>query len=218
MSSFVHYFKAISWNWSYSPETLNSGQNQRFLLPCVNLKYDMTLKNNKAPLLRYFKLCVSFRSHWSIQTGVTVQKCPIWVKISDFLSRVTLKFDGWHWKTIRHFFKLELQPEKPNSGQNLQFLSCVNLKFDRWPWKTIGQLFYATSSFVYHFIAIGKFKLELRHLFYATASFVHHFIAMCEFKLELQSGNIQIGQNFFLLLTSDLDLLLKISWWYNDRN
>ena len=28
--------------------------------------------------------------------------------------------------------------------------------------KTIGQLFYATSSFVLHFVAIGEFKLELQ--------------------------------------------------------
>ena len=31
-----------------------------------------------------------------------VRKRPIWVKISDVLSRVTLKFDGWTWKTIGH--------------------------------------------------------------------------------------------------------------------
>ena len=40
------------------------------------------------------------------------------------------------------------------------FLFCVTLKFDGWPWKTIGHLFYATSSFVNHFKAIGEFKLE----------------------------------------------------------
>ena len=40
-------------------------------------------------------------------------------------------------------------------------LSCVALKFDGWPWQTIGHLFYATSSFVQHFVAIGVFKLEL---------------------------------------------------------
>ena len=27
------------------------------------------------------------------------------------------------------------------------------------------------------------------HLFYATSSFVHHFVAIGEFNLELQSGN-----------------------------
>ena len=31
------------------------------------------------------------------------------------------------------------------------------------------------------------------HLFYGTSSFVHHFIAISEFKLGLQSGNIQFG-------------------------
>ena len=51
-------------------------------------------------LLCYFKLCASFHSHQWNQTGVTVQKCPIRVKIDDFLSRVTLKFDRWPWKTI----------------------------------------------------------------------------------------------------------------------
>ena len=40
----------------------------------------MTLKNNRGPLLCYFKLCASFHSHWWIQTGVTVRKRPIWVK------------------------------------------------------------------------------------------------------------------------------------------
>ena len=85
----------------------------------------MTLQNNRAPLLCYSKLCSSFRSHWWIQTWVTVPKRPIWVKIDDFFSRVTSKFDVW-------------------------------------PRKTIGHLFYATSSFVHHFIAIGEFKLELK--------------------------------------------------------
>ena len=94
----------------------------------------MTLKNKRAPLPCYFKHCASFRSHWWIQTGLTVRKCLIWVKIDDFYSRVTMKFYGW-------------------------------------PAKTIGHFFYATSSFVHHFVPIG------------------------EFKLELQSGNSQFGSN-----------------------
>ena len=80
-----------------------------------------------------------------------VRKRPIWVKIYDVLSHVTLKFDGWPWKTIEH-------------------------------------LFFAVSSFVQHFIAIG------------------------EFKLELQSGNAQFGSNSTIFramwpwnLTDDLE-------------
>ena len=62
-----------------------------------------------------------------------VRKRPIWVKIGDVLSRVTLKFDGWPWKTIGHLsfavssfvqhyiaigeFKLELQSGNAQFGQ-----------------------------------------------------------------------------------------------------
>ena len=34
-----------------------------------------------------------------------------------------------------------------------------------------------------------KKKKKIGHLFYATLSFLHHFVAIDEFKLELQSGN-----------------------------
>ena len=151
-SSFVHHFVAIGEfkNLSYSPKTPNLEQIWRFLEPCYLEIWRMTLQNNRAPLLCYFKLCASFHHHMWIQTGVTVRKRPIWVKVNDFESRATLKFDGW-------------------------------------PWKTIGHLFYATSSFVHHFVAIG------------------------EFKLELQSGNAQSGSNSMIFravwpwnLTDDL--------------
>ena len=72
--------------------------------PCDLEIWWMTPKNNRAPLLCYFKLCAPFRSHWWIQTGVTVRKRLIWVKIDDFFSRVTLQFDGWAWKIIGHLF------------------------------------------------------------------------------------------------------------------
>ena len=71
----------------------------------VTFKFDgWPKKNNRAPLLYYVKLCASFQTHWWIQTAVTVQKRSIWVKIGDFLSCVTLKFDGWPWQTIGHLF------------------------------------------------------------------------------------------------------------------
>ena len=101
------------------------GFNSSIFQPCDLEIWQMTFKNKRAPLLCYFKLCASFQCHRLIQTGVTVRKRLIWVKIDDFFSRVTLKFDGW-------------------------------------PWETIGHLFYATSSFLYNFIAIGEFKLELQ--------------------------------------------------------
>ena len=53
-------------------------------------------------------------------------------------------------------------PETINQSQNWRFFSRVTLTFDGWPSKTTGHLFYATSSFVQHFVAIGEFKLELQ--------------------------------------------------------
>ena len=121
-------------NWRYSSETPNLGQNRQFLEPCDLAIWCMSLKNNRAHLLCYFKLYASFHSHRWIQAGVTVRKRPIWVKIIHFFSRVTLQFAVWTWKPIGH-------------------------------------------------------------LFYATSSFVHHFVAIGDFKLELQSGNAQFGSN-----------------------
>ena len=49
------------------------------------------------------------------------------------------------------------------------------------------------------------------HLYYATSSFVHHFVAIGEFKLELQSGIAQFGSKSIFLalwpydLTDDLE-------------
>ena len=81
----------------------------------------------------------------------------------------------------------------------------MTLKFDGWHWKIIGHLFYTTLSFVQHFKATGRFKLELQsgkaqvgsklaivlfrvtlnidvwpwktigYLFYTTSSFVHPY-------------------------------------------
>ena len=47
----------VNSNWSYSPETPNLGQIRRFLEPCDLVIWRMTLKNNRAYLLCYFKLC-----------------------------------------------------------------------------------------------------------------------------------------------------------------
>ena len=75
-------------NWSYSPETLNLGQNWRFFF----VQWRMTLKNNRTPLLSHIKLWASFQRHMWIQTGVTVRKSLNWV-----LTSVTLTFDIWPW-------------------------------------------------------------------------------------------------------------------------
>ena len=97
-------------NLSYSPETPNLGQMRRFFEPCDLEIWRMTLKNNRAPLLCYFKLCAAFRSHWWIQTGVTVRKRPIWVKFDGFLEPCDLEIWRMTFKNNRApllcYFKL----------------------------------------------------------------------------------------------------------------
>ena len=121
---------------SYSPETPNLGQNRRFFLavwPC-NLTYDLEQGKSEG-----FESC----------DRPIVRKRPIWVKIGDVLYRVTLKFDGWPWKTkghlsfavssfVQHFiaigeFKLELQSGNAQFGSNSTIFRAVwpcNLTYD----------------------------------------------------------------------------------------
>ena len=151
---------------------LKLDSNRQISSPCDLEIWWMTLKNNRASLQYYIKLCASIQIHRWIQTGVTVRKRPIWVNISDFLPCVTYKLDRWPWKSIGNLFyitlnfayhfkaigelKLELQSGNAQFGsKSAIFLSCVTLKFDGWPWKTVGHLFYATSSFVHHSKATG---------------------------------------------------------------
>ena len=83
-SSYVHNFVAIG---EFKVE-LQSGNAQfgsnSTIFSRVTLQFDVWPWNNRAPLLCYFKLCASFRSHTWIQTGVTVRKRLIWVKFDDF--------------------------------------------------------------------------------------------------------------------------------------
>ena len=124
--------------------------NHRFFSLCDLKIWCMTSKNNRAPVLYYIKLCVKFKIHRWIQTEVTVRKRSIRVKIGDFLSCVTLKFDGWASKTTGHLFyttssfvhhfkligelKLKLQ-----SG-NAQFVSKSAIFCPVWPWNLMDDL------------------------------------------------------------------------------
>ena len=143
---------SVNSNWSYSPETLNSGQNSQFFVPHDLEIWPMNLKNNRAPLLRCFKLCASFHSHQWIQTRVTVRKRPIWVRINDFFVLCDLEIWQMAFKNNRAplpcYFKLcvsfrshwwiqtGVTVRNTHLDQNRYFL-----KLDGWPWKTIGHLF-----------------------------------------------------------------------------
>ena len=148
---FVHHYKAIgefilglrSGNTQFGPKSVI------FVTRDLEISW-MTLKNKMALLLYHLKQCVSFQSHWWIQTGDTVRKRFIWVKIGDFLPHVTLKFDGWPWKTtwhlfyaassfVNHFiaiieFKLELQSGNTQCGSKSMIFLAV------WPWNLTDDL------------------------------------------------------------------------------
>ena len=81
------------------------------------------------------------------ETGVTVRKRSIWVKIVDFSARAAWKFGRWHWKTIGHIsyaassciipspylceFKLEL--ESGNGICETGLLGFDLCDLDLWP-------------------------------------------------------------------------------------
>ena len=68
----------------------------------------MASKNYRAPLVHYIKLCASSQTPRWIRTAVALRKSSIRVKIGNFLPRVTLKFNGWPWKTIGILFYVTL--------------------------------------------------------------------------------------------------------------
>ena len=137
------------------------------------------------------KLCASFHSHQWSETWVIGRKYQIQVKVNDFMSCVTFKFDRWSWKTIGHVFyvsstfvhhsiangelKMELQSRNMQFGLKLAF-------FSMWSWNLTDVL--------------GKQK---GHPLWATSSYVHHFKAICELKLlELWCGKAQTEAKFAL--------------------
>ena len=142
----------------------------------------MTLQNNRAPLLCYFKLSTHFAQFWW-KIGVEIH-----------FPQILLKYRGRNYINFPETWKKGVEMEEHMKWRSIcsnlhgvntpigEFLELRPLKFDGWPSKTIGHLFYATSSFVQHFIAIG------------------------EFKLELQSGNAQSGSNSAILAPCDLEI------------
>ena len=167
-------------NLSYSPETPNLGQIKRFLEPCDLEIWRMTMKNNREPLLSNIKLYALFHHHMWIQTWVTVRK-----RLSWFVISVTLTFDLWPWPFAwTLLLSLVITPE--------------DFMMIRW-WEhsqkgvTDGQTDGQTENTICR-AAWSQLK-AIGHLFYATSSFMHNFVAIGEFKLKLQSGNAQFGSN-----------------------
>ena len=146
-------------------------------------------KNNRAPLLSNIKLCASFHHHISIQAGVTVRKWLSWV-----LTSVTLTFDLWPWPFAwTSLLSLVITPENFMMIRSWEH-SQKGVTDGQTDGRTDGQ-----TDWTIHRAAWSQLK-TIGHLFYATSSFVQHFIAIGEFKLELQSGNAQSGSKSTIFL------------------
>ena len=150
-----------------------------------------------------FSLVLSYG--W-IQIGVTrlqSRNAQFGSKSAIFLSRVTMEFDKWPWKTISHllcYFKL-----------------CASFH-SHWWIQTRVTVWKCSIRVKIGDFPVPPWKLtddleKQKGYFYAASNFVmcmHHFIAISEFKLELQSGNAQFESNrrfFFTCVT------LKFGGW-----
>ena len=125
--------------------------NRRDLIAATSLAILLKIEFNfESPLLYYI---ASFQTQCWIQTGVTVQKRSIWVKIGDFsvlcdlaIWWMTLKNNRTHLLCyVRLYASFNSHPWI-QTGDTVRkrpiwveiydvFFSHVTLKFDRWPWK-----------------------------------------------------------------------------------
>ena len=117
----------------------------RFLELCDLEIWWMTFKNNRAPLLCYFKLCASFHSHWWIQTGVKSPETPNLGQMLRFLEpcdleiwRMTLKDNRAPLLSIiklyASFHHMWIQTRVTVQKRLGWVLTSVTLTFDLWPW------------------------------------------------------------------------------------
>ena len=145
-----HLFYATSSFFNhYSPNMPNLGQNQQYFVMCDFEIWQMTLKNNRTHFPCYLKLCASFHIHQWIQAWVTVWKCSIRVKISNFLSCVTLKFNRWPCKTIG-YLSYTMSTFVDHS------VAIFKLKLELLCKHNIGQFFYLILQWLYYSVSTKK--------------------------------------------------------------
>ena len=171
-------------NWSYSLETLNSGHNWWFL-SCLTLKFD----GGSWKTIRHLFYATSSFVHSFV--AISPFKLELQCRNARFGSKSTIFWATWPWNLmddietgIRHHVLCYFQ-------------LCASFQSHQWIQtgvtvrkRPIGS---KSAIFLSHVTLIFEKTTTTGHLFYATSSFVHHFVAIGELKLELQSGNAQFG-------------------------
>ena len=126
----------VNWNWSYSPETANVGQNQRFFLavwPC-NLTYDLEKQQGTSSVITS-----SVVHHF---VAISVLKLELESGNAQFESNLTIFRAVWPWNLTDDLEKqkgtsskllqaLSYNPETRNLGQIRRFLEPCDLAI--WP-------------------------------------------------------------------------------------
>ena len=187
-------------NWSYSLEMPNLGQNHQFRVQCDLKIWRMTLKNKRTSWLCYFKLSVSFHSHWSIQAGVTVWLHPIlgqnrqvFVPCDLEIWQMTLKNNR---APLLCHFKLSasLHSHWPIRDGVTVWKRPIWIKFDD---------FFASCDLEILQMTLNNDRAPLLYPFKLYASFHSHWWVTFEFL----SGNAQIGSNLKIFAFCILEIL-----------
>ena len=124
-SSFVHHFVAalVNSNWSYSPEAPNLGQIRRFLAACDLGIWRMTFKNNRTPLLCYFKLCAPLRS------GIGEFKLELQSGNAQSGWNSTIFSTVWPWN-----LRADLEKQKGTSPKQHQAICIISSSYVKSNW------------------------------------------------------------------------------------
>ena len=132
--------------------------------------WPVSLSQNSAKIRKINRPWPSTNQFWRWSRYISVQNCRPFPPCVLREMPGNPKFDPFHW--VKIVPKLEQDksegfdscdwPSNLKLIQIVNFSARVTVKFYGWPCKTIGHIFYATSSFVHHFVPIGEFKLELQ--------------------------------------------------------
>ena len=185
-----------------------------FLEPCDLEIWRMTFKNNREPLLCYFKLCASFRSHWRIQSGVKSPETPNLGQIWQFLAPCDLEIWRMTLKNIRApLLSISYSPETVKLGVDLCDL-------DLWPLTLTSGMdvtfVIGNNSWKFHDdTMMGTWWKRCDGRTDGWTDWTSHIAAWSQLKI---MASVQIWGIAIVLRDELLKMKGKISWAYHLRN